>query len=146
MNLFYACNRCNALKGAFWPGVIEQALNAFIPNPCEHVMFEHLRYMRGQVDAASSAGVFTIDRLDLNEPRAVEFRNGFIAMLAKLSSEEQVAAALMEDATKRIQAATTSEAKEDAEEILQIATGNWARTREVLRLALGELVFQKLQA
>lgn len=41
-NLFYACRCCNRRKGAFWPADAQWRAKQFIPNPCDHVMFEHL--------------------------------------------------------------------------------------------------------
>lgn len=65
-NLFYACNRCNSRKGSHWPKGAN-AENTTIPNPCDHVMFKHLRYDAEQlVEGKSTGGQFTIKLLDLN--------------------------------------------------------------------------------
>jgi uncharacterized protein (TIGR02646 family) len=73
-NLFYACNPCNARKGDYWPDDEHAHADMFIPNPCDHVMFEHLRYVDGTTHAKSRTGQFTIARLDLNDPAAVRSR------------------------------------------------------------------------
>ena len=61
--LFYACNCCNRRKGNYWPGDFEEIHEHFIPNPCDHVMFEHLRYNDAKVDEQSETGNFTIEHL-----------------------------------------------------------------------------------
>lgn len=72
-NLFYSCGNCNRSKGSYWPQAHEEKTR-FIPNPCDHVMFEHLRFVDGDVMARTEAGQFAVERLDLNDPNAVEFR------------------------------------------------------------------------
>lgn len=81
LNLFYCCNRCNSLKRSFWPNVKRIGLEEFIPNPCEHVMFSHLRYIQGEVTAVSAAGDMTLELLDLNDPDAVNFRGALIKLI-----------------------------------------------------------------
>lgn len=76
-NLFYACARCNSFKGN-WPylrrGKAWVPIKGFlIPNPCKHVMAQHL-WMDGgslEVAAKSKDGEFTLDTLHLNERAAV---------------------------------------------------------------------------
>lgn len=80
-NLFYSCNRCNSLKREYWATFLDQQKQIFIPNPCDYVMFEHLRYRGGRVDHVSPAGQFSIDRLDLNDPIAIDFRGSVIKAL-----------------------------------------------------------------
>ena len=80
-NLFYACNPCNRRKGDFWPGESERAVAIFIPNPCDHVMFDHLRFERGEVVGKSAAGKFVIETLDLNEEAVVEYRVNVIGLI-----------------------------------------------------------------
>lgn len=60
-------------KGAYWPKDGEKD-EKFIPNPCDHRMFDHLRYKDGTVVGHSLAGKFSIEQLDLNDPRSVQFR------------------------------------------------------------------------
>ena len=75
-NLFYCCNPCNSRKGAHWP-TIPQEPKQMIPNPCDHVMFEHLSFERdtGRVIAKSDRGEFTKALLDLNSPESLQVRN-----------------------------------------------------------------------
>jgi hypothetical protein len=73
-NLYYACNACNRRKGAYWPTRNQHRAGSFVPNPCDQVMFEHLRYVRAQVQPHSPTGRFAIDLLDLNDDESVAFR------------------------------------------------------------------------
>jgi hypothetical protein len=78
-NLFYCCNSCNSRKGNYWPAG-DEADARFIPNPCAHVMFSHLKFKHGEVEARSDAGRFTVELLDLNDPEYVEYRENQIHM------------------------------------------------------------------
>ena len=72
-NLFYCCNACNARKGNYWPAVADLA-KRFIPNPCDYVMFDHLRFKGPEVEPRSEAGIFATERLDLNDPQTLQYR------------------------------------------------------------------------
>jgi len=73
-NLYYCCNSCNSAKNDYWPPSKALEKTKFIPNPCEHRMFEHLRFRGGEVESRSAAGEFTKDLLDLNDPDVVSYR------------------------------------------------------------------------
>lgn len=83
-NLFYACNTCNSRKGESWPTKTQIANNAFIPNPCEHIMFKHLKFHGATVELRSEAGIYTDELLDLNDDVAVSFREAIIYLIRKL--------------------------------------------------------------
>lgn len=87
-NLYYCCRACNVNKGDYWP-TPEDASRYFIPNPCEHRMFSHLRYRGAHVEAQSDAGRWTIEHLDLNCERSVRFRGDSIATKECLSTQLQ---------------------------------------------------------
>lgn len=114
LNLFYACNRCNSLKRNFWPSPAQVTVGQFVPNPCEHVMFEHLRYKGGSVAPTSKAGEWTTELLDLNDPSAVEFRDAFIKMLeatnAQIASSQYTAV----EVKKKLSTVTTEKERIDA--------------------------------
>lgn len=73
-NLYYCCNSCNSGKGAYWPSKAVEELTNFIPNPCDHRMFEHLRFSGAVVEGKTQAGKVAVELLDLNDPEAVSFR------------------------------------------------------------------------
>lgn len=86
-NLFYACARCNVAKGAYWPVTPEAIKTQFIPNPCDHRMFDHLRFNDERVVAHSQVGKWTIDYLDLNEDRSLRFRADSLVTLKCLEQQ-----------------------------------------------------------
>lgn len=79
-NLFYCCNPCNRLKGEYWPPK-GQGKTHFIPNPCDHEMFKHLRFNGAVVETKSPAGVVAEELMDLNDPEAVAYRRFILDLL-----------------------------------------------------------------
>lgn len=137
LNLFYACNRCNSYKGRFWPSPEQKKDQIFVPNPCEHVMFDHLRYSDGVVTDASRAGRFAIELLDFNDPLAVEWRRSFGKALDLVSARITTARATVA-AAKKILARTGEPAvKTAAEAELMRAEENVRQLEGILRGLLG---------
>jgi hypothetical protein len=87
-NLFYACNACNRRKGDYWPSSDELRARRFIPNPCDHIMFEHLRYRGARVEPHSPAGEHSEKRLMLNDDESVQYRE-FVFGLIAMSEEKK---------------------------------------------------------
>jgi hypothetical protein len=79
-NLFYCCNSCNSRKGAYWPAEADLA-KLFLPNPCDHVMFEHLRYKDATVTSRTKAGEVAVELLDLNAPSKVQYRENMLHLI-----------------------------------------------------------------
>jgi hypothetical protein len=94
------------LRAASGPECITHA-SKFIPNPCEHVMFQHLRYRGVHVEATSAAGEITIKILDLNENERVNFREQVKGIIRYL---EQTARQLQET-LRRIDQGRTKDPK-----------------------------------
>ncbi len=86
-NLFYACISCNTRKGAYWPRRPELKAGRFIPNPCDHVMFQHLRFNGVTVEAKTEAGRFAVAMLDLNSPQATQHRTNVVTALDLLKEK-----------------------------------------------------------
>lgn len=86
-NLFYARNCCNSRKGESWPTKAQIANNAFIPNPCEHIMIEHLKFHGATVELRSEAGKYTGELLDLNDDGFVRFREIIIYLIKKIIND-----------------------------------------------------------
>ena len=80
-NLFYSCNSCNRHKGKFWPNLKQQKLGHFVPNPCDHQMYDHLRYKGGHIISHSVTGEFTIEWLDLNDEISIEYRHNVLGLI-----------------------------------------------------------------
>jgi len=72
-NLFYCCNPCNSRKGSYWPPP-NRLKTHFIPNPCDHELFAHLRFVEERVEAKTKAGENAIALLDLNDPEVIAAR------------------------------------------------------------------------
>lgn len=85
-NLFYSCLNCNSRKGYYWPDENQMLAGRFIPNPCDHVMYQHLRAQpEGSVKPYSFAGEWTIDLLSLNSPEQIK-KSIRIAITRKISN------------------------------------------------------------
>ena len=80
-NLFLACNRCNRRKGICYPRTID---DSFIPNPCDHVMFDPLRYEGGTAKSHSHNGAFAIEQLLLNDPESLQKRETVMTLATAL--------------------------------------------------------------
>lgn len=86
-NLFYCCNACNSRKGEYWPTKAERRLGVFIPNPCDHVMFDHMRFKGIKVVEHSLAGRRAIERLELNDEETMSYREYVNDTLAAFSDD-----------------------------------------------------------
>jgi HNH endonuclease len=88
-NLFYSCNCCNSRKGQFWPTDDQLRAGEFIPNPCDHVMFEHLQYQGVTVYLKSAAGVLADRYMGFNDPVSLDYRQFVVDMIACLEGDRQ---------------------------------------------------------
>lgn len=79
-NLYYCCHACNSNKGDYWPSA-HLLFTQFIPNPCDHVMFSHLRFNGAVVEEKSKAGAIAREILDLNDPESVSYREFVIGTI-----------------------------------------------------------------
>jgi len=86
-NLFYACNDCNAYKGKYWPSAEELEKGIFIPNPCSHVMFQHVQNIDCTFKAKTKAGKHLVDLLNLNNDRLVSYRRALSTLHASAKQE-----------------------------------------------------------
>jgi uncharacterized iron-regulated protein len=101
-------------------------------------MFEHLRYMGGEIRAHSRAGEFTVGRLDLNDPKVVEFRNGMINILSlAFSKMDEVKRTLQEAQTILDDAGATKEDKDVARAAYDEATKQVAQLQRAIDGFLG---------
>jgi hypothetical protein len=91
-NLFYACNACNSLKQDYWPRPKALEADYFLPNPVDHRMADHLRYVDVVAIARTKPGEVAIEVFDLNGEDAFNTRetvwNAIEAMMKDLSSLE----------------------------------------------------------
>jgi hypothetical protein len=87
-NLYYCCNGCNSRKRSYWP-TKENEGKLFVPNPCEHEMYKHLRFKDDMVEGRTAAGEFAIKLLDLNDPTVVGFRQSVTHLVDVTSAQLQ---------------------------------------------------------
>ena len=85
-NLFYACNCCNRRKGNYWPD-LQLGTQHVIPNPCDHVMFDHLRYDKAHVQGRSETGNIAIETLDLNDANSIDYRKIVLTIVESLKED-----------------------------------------------------------
>ena len=100
-------------------------------------MFDHLRFRGGEVDAASKTGEWTIERLDLNDPLVVQWREGFIGALKAIDAQLIWSKRIIEESTNQLSKAITAEEKNKAEEDLEQAKRNRQELEETLTKLLG---------
>lgn len=136
LNLYYCCNACNCYKGRYWPAP-RLELTAFIPNPCEYVMFEHLRFAGPRVEARTAPGRFTEELLKLNDESTVVWRKAVLTAVEVLIAQESRLTRLLLAIAKRQKAGTISSAK--AADDSAKATAMLQETRASLAMHTGEL-------
>jgi len=83
-NLFYACKSCNDFKRDYWPRSESEPV---LPNPCDHVMLNHLRFDDGQVRAQSHHGEFTVELLQLDQEAVVQWRRLHVAQINQAAGQ-----------------------------------------------------------
>lgn len=102
-NLFYSCNCCNSRKGDFWPSASQVRDKEFIPNPCDHVMFEHLQYKGAVITLKTPAGRQAEKILDFNDPASVEYRQFVHDVIADMERNRRELVALIKEIEARIE-------------------------------------------
>ena len=113
-NLFYCCNPCNRRKGEYWPPRGKRETH-YIPNPCEHVMFQHLRFKGATIETKSPAGAVAEELMDLNDPEAVAYRRFILdAITAYEGTRVELKKALLQIRAKRPEGAVTADAADRA--------------------------------
>lgn len=132
LNLFYACNRCNSRKRDVWPRTARSV--EFVPNPCEHVMWEHLRYKGGQVEAASATGRWAVELLDLNGPDLIFARTAYLTLIEATRSKLASATRTLTAVQKKLAEATNAADRHRLDSLLKRADENVAKLRRALQL------------
>jgi hypothetical protein len=111
-NLFYACNACNRRKKDYWPSAGELRASRFIPNPCDHIMFQHLRYRGARVEPHSPAGEHADKRLMFNDDESVKYRIFVLGLIAIAEEKERSVTETMSRIERKL-----SNAPEQSEEL-----------------------------
>ncbi len=71
-NLFYCCRACNGRKGKNW--FEPEPEGAYIVNPCQDKMANHLWFKALRVETRSKAGELTEEVLRLNDSASITYR------------------------------------------------------------------------
>lgn len=108
----------------------------FIPNPCDYVMWEHMRYSGGTVTGISKAGSFTIGLLLLNDHEAVEYRQGLVTALNALTGQIAVARKTLHEAKKFAERAAPEDKGRAAAQCIR-AAANLHRLQDAIPGLLG---------
>jgi hypothetical protein len=113
-NLFYSCNPCNRRKGDYWPPR-GKGKTHYVPNPCDHKMFEHLRFKGATIQTTSQPGAVAEKLMDLNDPEAVDFRKLILDMIVTYESKRvELKKALLQIRAKRTEGTVTADAADQA--------------------------------
>lgn len=113
-NLFYCCNPCNRRKGDYWPSR-GKVKTHFIPNPCDHKMFQHLRFNRATIETSSQAGVVAKKLMDLNDPDVVAYRTFILDTITMYESKRaELKKTLLQIRAKRREGTVTADAADQA--------------------------------
>jgi HNH endonuclease len=127
-NLYYACSKCNSYKGEYYP---QRPEDPFFPNPCDHVMIEHVRFEQGVVETISDHGGFMVEALHLNAKELADYRGGMEALIRATENELRHLHRLEKKINKEIQAGGSTQANVD---IGKVATEIVSKERLLDRL------------
>jgi hypothetical protein len=65
-------------------------------------MFQHLRYKSAQIEIRTQAGRCADEKLDLNDPRTVEYREFILRLINKLVREKEAVERALNETQKKI--------------------------------------------
>lgn len=139
-NLFYCCNSCNSRKHDFWPLEEEIGRARFIPNPCDDVMFSHMRYLEERVECRTVSGSCAIEVLGLNDEQELKRRHTMLLMidgLIQLRTKTQETIAEMDRLTMNdpsriseleLEGERSQQSLQECDELLHSLTGGRVRS------------------
>jgi len=138
-NLFYSCNICNSMKRDFWPSKEQLVKKHFIPNPCDHVMHGHLKIVGAEIIAKDITGKFTIDVLDLNEAKSVEYRKTLIAIYNSIITEVKEVERKKKIFLSKIKKCTDDATKNDLSKKTELIDKNLAKLHQLQARMIGPM-------
>ncbi|BDC49770.1 hypothetical protein F183_A20860 [Bryobacterales bacterium F-183] len=99
-NLFYCCNRCNSIKGEFWPSRGDIAAGRRLLDPCRDDYTEHLGVNpeTGTIVPKTDAGKFFAGHLYLDREELVVWRARKAPLLERVRTLEELLRQLEADA------------------------------------------------
>jgi HNH endonuclease len=133
-NLFYACSTCNSRKHDY---VAPPDSHKYFPNPADHRMFEHLRYVGAKVEAHSPTGEFALEELDLNEPDLLDYRQFYARLVSKTLDDVRELVEIVE--AERLATATAPHGppRDEAQRRLDLAAAELQEAEKALDYVLG---------
>ena len=129
INLFYACSGCNSRKGKHWPTDEQWDRGEFIPNPCDHVMFQHLKYNGANVETRSPTGKHADKILMLNDEDSIKYREFVLDGIYMAESQKREAQQALTD----LEAMISAQPSAALEDLKRTAEQNVARAENVLK-------------
>ena len=136
INLFYACNGCNRRKGTFWPTDMQLKVGELIPNPCDYVMFRHLRYQHVTVEPRTHTGNFAVDLLMLNSEDSLKYRELMLYVVKSLEEDIQRSRNMISKLKDRI--AKSPENASELEEEITATQNDIEKFEDKLMRVLGQ--------
>ena len=134
-NLFYACRACNGRKGKKW--FEPEPDGAYIVNPCQDAMGEHLWFEAKRAKPRSKAGKLTEETLRLNDPNSVKFRENVDLVIAEAWTKLVGLRKRRPKVVKAINAEKDAVRKRHLETALEALDGDVEKRVALLRQALG---------
>jgi hypothetical protein len=129
-NLYYCCNTCNRWKGPYWPNAAFEATD-FIPNPCDHVMFQHIHARPdGTIVPKTRAGAVMVSLLHLNDEMSIRWRFTTSHIIETLRGQEAQLIKKLGAVAKKLRT------KELSEEVAARATGLFTEQLDKARSCL----------
>lgn len=114
-NLYYACNPCNRRKGKFSPTNKQKRAGLFIPNPCDHIMGDHLKFDAARVQTLTRTGQFAEEILILNHRDDVIYRQGILDTIFSLKASRDD----LRQMSSKLQMLSSSRDKEKVKRIIE---------------------------
>lgn len=98
-NLLYCCNRCNSIKGEFWPSRKDLAVGRHLLEPCRDDFAEHLGVnpTTGAIVAKSVAGDFFARHLYLDREELLVWRARKASLQERVRTLEEILKQLERD-------------------------------------------------
>ncbi len=133
-NLYHCCSKCNRRKASYWPADPEKP---YIPNPCDHIMTDHLRVVDGTVRARTKHGEYAIRRLNLNDPVLAKTRALMVSLIKRAQSDAKSIEVKLRTLRRHKNAGKVSQADFDTEQ--QALARELARCHEELAVMTGQV-------
>ena len=100
-------------------------------------MFEHLRYKDAEVIANSETGKWTVERLDLNDPKFVAYRRDVIEIISLINNKHRDARKTLVEIKRLLTIETEESRKADLEKEMNSAEVRVSKLETMLKRVSG---------